>query len=339
MAGGQAPLAESRSSPLTLAIVGCGRIADTYGEVLASTERFVTTAVVDSVPARAAALANRLGAQALGDCEALLAAAPPHAALVLTPPATHAAISGGLLRAGCHVMCEKPLAVGSAEAEALLDTARHSDRLLMMASKFRYVPDVVRAREILHEGALGEVLLFENVFCSRVAMAGRWNADPRLAGGGVLIDNGSHSVDLARYLIGPIARVQAQFGKPVQALQVEDTVRMLLQFEAGAMGSVDLSWSLHKELDSYVQIYGAKGTLELGWRRSRWKRGDAANWHDFGLGYDKREAFKHQLENFAAAIDGGDVPRISAEDALQSVLVIEAAYKSAAADKWIEVAP
>src|SRR5262249_33100116 len=145
------------------------------------------------------------------------------------------------------------------------------------------------------------------------------------------------AVDIARYLLGPIARVQAQFGKPVQPLEVEDTARLLFESRSGAMGSVDLSWSLHKEVPSYVRVYGAKGTLEIGWKVSRHKLDGRRAWPPSGQGYDKGGASAAQLANFAAAVAGRQPPVITDVDALASVQVIEAAYRSAHQHKWHEL--
>jgi predicted dehydrogenase len=168
-------------------------------------------------------------------------------------------------------------------------------------------------------------------------MASRWNSRRKMSGGGVLIDNGCHSVDVARFLLGPIERVQAQFGRQLQPLEVEDTARLLFIARSGAMGSVDLSWSLEKNVTSYVRLYGSRGTLEIGWRTSRYRLEGEEKWTVFGTGYDKLAAFQSQLRNFARTILGTEAPLITTEDALQSVLVIDAAYRSASADKWIQV--
>jgi predicted dehydrogenase len=326
--------------PLRLCLVGCGGVSRAYVEALRRTGGQRLVAAVDPVAARAEATAAPHGARAATDLAAVLDDGPPFdAALVLTPPDTHEALSTMLLSAGVHVLCEKPLALSTASAQRMLASARGHRRLLMMGSKFRYTEDVTRARRLLDDGVLGDVLLFENVFCTRIDMARRWNSVRSVAGGGVLIDNGCHSADIARYLLGPIRRVQARFGQPVQRLEVEDTVRLSFEAGAGTMGTVDLSWSLHKEDPTYVRLHGSRGALEIGWRVSRCKRAGEADWTAFGSGYDKVAAFAAQLDDFAAAIRGERAPVITDADAIASVQVIEAAYRSAVAHRWQELPP
>ncbi len=133
-------------------------------------------------------------------------------------------------------------------------------------------------------------------------MTQRWNSDPTISGGGVLIDNGTHSVDIMRYFLGPIAEIQVVEGKRVQDIPVEDTVRVFVRSAAGVMGTIDLSWSINKELPYYLSIYGSAGTLHVGWKESKFRRSGDADWTVFGNGYDKIQAFGSQLDNFVAAI-------------------------------------
>ncbi len=323
---------------LRLFVIGCGGIANAYLDALVSVPGFRVVACADLDESRARAAAERCGAEATTDALTwILRGGRADAALLLTPPNSHASLSVALLEAGLHVLCEKPLAPSVAEAESMLGAASRSGRLLTMGSKFRYTTDIARCKQLLEQGLIGSVAMFENVFCSRVDMTKRWNSDPRVSGGGVLIDNGCHSVDIARFLLGPLARVQAMFGKPLQPIAVEDTARLLFESESGAMGSIDLSWSLHKEAPAYVRLYGEHGTIEVGWTESRYKLKGADGWTRFGDGYDKVGAFARQLENFAAAILGNASLVVTDADAMASVRALEAAYRSAREQRWHEL--
>jgi predicted dehydrogenase len=158
-----------------------------------------------------------------------------------------------------------------------------------------------------------------------------------VSGGGVLIDNGTHSVDLARYFLGPLAAVQAVEARRTQALAVEDTTRLSVRSAAGALASIDLSWSIDKEDEAYVRIYGTHGTVLVGWKQSRYRQSSSPNWVVFGQGYDKIRAVARQIMNFAAAIRGEESLLIGPEDALACVEVIEAAYAALRSNQWIAV--
>lgn len=324
-------------SPLDLALIGCGRIAQSHLEAIAKNPACRLQAVVDVREEMAQNVAAQFGCKAFSDYRLALDGNELDAVIICTPPATHTEIALFFLERGVHVLCEKPLALRAEEAKVMMQKAEEKNCLLMMASKFRYVADVIKAKSMIEAGLLGEVVLFENVFCSKVDMRDRWNAKREISGGGVLIDNGCHSVDIARYLLGPIAKVQAEEGKRVQPLEVEDTVRLYFRTAAEAMGTIDLSWSIHKEREAYIEVFGTEGVLAIGWKGSKYRRNGEPDWTRFGEGYDKFQAFSRQLQNFLGAIAGSEAPLINTTDALESVKVIEAAYKSAHMNKWIEV--
>jgi predicted dehydrogenase len=206
-----------------------------------------------------------------------------------------------------------------------------------MASKFRYVEDVVKAKGIVASGILGDIVLFENAFTARVDMSNRWNSNPAVSGGGVLIDNGTHSMDIMRFFLGPLAEVQVVEGKRSQGLAVEETIRIFVRSVGGVLGSIDLSWSINKELDSYINIYGSHGTVAVGWRESKYRQASGRDWVVFGKGYDKLQAFRAQIDNFAGAIRGEQVLLISPDDAVASVEAVEAAYADLHRSHWVTV--
>jgi predicted dehydrogenase len=323
--------------PLRFALIGAGGIAQSYVEVFRGCTSARVVAVADPRLEVARAAAAGLGSEAFASAEELLDRVECDAALVCTPPVTHVDICLDLLSRGIPVLCEKPLTLDLSSARKLLERSEETGVLLTMAAKFRYVDDMIRAKSIVDSGILGEIVLFENVFASRVTMAGRWNADPEISGGGVLIDNGTHSVDVARYFLGPISEVTAVEGKRVQQLPVEDTARLFVLSSDRVHGTIDLSWSLDKEVDSYIEIYGSNGTITVGWRESRYRQASSPDWVRFGSGYDKIDAMRRQVANFCGAVHGREQLLITAEDALASVAVIEAAYASMAEDHWFRV--
>ncbi len=320
--------------PVRFGLVGAGAIAQAYAQAFSQTVAAKLVAVADSRREAAEKMADAAQCQAFTDAESMADAVELDAVLVCTPPSTHREICCSLLERGIHVLCEKPLAISSADAEAMIAAAEARGLHFTMASKFRYVVDVQKAKELIADGTIGEVVLFENVFTGRVDMSTRWNSNPEIAGGGVLIDNGTHSVDVARFCLGELAEVQAMEGNRIQLLPVEDTAKMFIRSRQGVLGSIDLSWSVSKELPYFIAVYGSEGTILVGWRESKFRRTGDAEWTVFGAGYDKFAAFRGQIENFAGVVRGEEALVVTSVDALASVQVIEAAYRSLARGAW-----
>ena len=323
--------------PIRFAVIGAGAIARAYETAFQSMESGVIAAVCDVDASAAEAFAQRAECQAFSSIRALVAQADFDAAIVCTPPASHEAITCELLRHGKHVLCEKPLAISVRAAKRMLATARDARVILTMASKFRYAADVRKAREIVKSGAIGELIFAETAFTSHVDMRHRWNSNSAVSGGGVLIDNGTHAVDILRYFLGNLCDIQVVEGRRMQGLAVEDTVRLFVHNDEGVMGSSDLSWSINKELDTFLRIYGSEGTILVGWKESSYRRHGEGDWSVFGSGYNKIQAFQDQLENFCAAVRGEAELVVTSRDGLASVEVIQAAYAALSCARWERV--
>jgi predicted dehydrogenase len=322
---------------LKFGMIGAGAIAQVYAEAFKNSDDGRLVAVADTRPEAAQALSEGIGCCPYNSYLTMAKREKLDAVIVCTPPATHPEICLHFLQRKVHVLCEKPLSIDVKSARSMVEAAKNFNLKLTMASKFRYVEDVIRAKSIVASGILGEIVLFENSFTSRIDMSSRWNADMKISGGGVLIDNGTHSVDLMRYFLGPLAEVQVVEGKRLQCLAVEDTVRIFVRSINDIMGSIDLSWTINKELDSYINIYGSHGTVFVGWKESKYRQSSSRDWIVFGKGYDKLEAFRSQIKNFCMAIRGEQALLIDAEDALASVEVIEASYAALRQNQWIAV--
>ena len=325
------------SDKICLALIGCGGIAQTHLEAIAKVPGVSLAAVYDPNSIAAQAAAGRYQCSSAQNIEEIWSDRSIRAVLICAPPKFHFDLMKKAIESDKHVLCEKPFTTNVKEAEEIKRLSAAKGKLVMMASKFRFVQDVIEARKFVQSGVIGDVILSEVIFCSVVDMSSRWNSDSQVAGGGVLIDNGSHAVDVIRYLVGPIKSVYAQAGKRTQPLKVEDTARLHFETDDHIVGMVDLSWSLYKHTPNFVNIFGTLGTIEVGWQQSQiW---DAKNKSSkvFGAGYKKLDAFTNQMEHFADCVNGKAAPILGIDDAIESVRVIDAAYTSIREKKWLEV--
>jgi predicted dehydrogenase len=319
---------------LRFGLVGAGAIAGAYVDAFEGLGEASIVAIADCRLEAAAALARRVNCASYADVESMMHDCRIDAAIVCTPPATHAEISIQLMERGTHVLCEKPFSIDSDSAEEMLHVAQSAGVKLTMGAKFRFVEDVVHAKSIVDSGVLGELLLVENVFATRVDMATRWNSRPEISGGGVIIDNGTHSVDLVRYFLGPLIDLRAVEGKRRKDLAVEETATLFLRSENGANGTIDLSWNMSKPRESFLDIYGSRGSVSVGWKKSWYVNFADGTPVSFGEGYQKVAAFRSQIRNFARAIRNEEPLTVTVEDALASVYAIEAAYRALRQHQW-----
>lgn len=319
---------------LKFGLIGAGGIAQAYAQAFTQSECCQLVAVADVREESAKALAEIVSGKAYNDYKVLAENETLDAIIICTPPKSHPEIACYFMERKVPVLCEKPLCLTVAEAEKMIATAKENGVQFTMASKFRYCEDVIKAKGIVASGILGDVIQFENAFTAKVDMSKRWNSDAEISGGGVLIDNGTHSVDIIRYFLGKIDAILAVDAGNTQDLSVDENVKMFAKTKNGVVASVDLTWGINKELPNFISVYGTNGTLHIGWRESKYKVNSNADWTIFGSGYDKVASFKGKIENFSHALQGKEDLLIQPADALASVQVIEAAYKSLNQNLW-----
>jgi predicted dehydrogenase len=176
--------------------------------------------------------------------------------VIATPSALHAAQAIAALERGRAVFCQKPLARTAAEARDVVAAARDADRLLGVDLSYRHVRAFAAAREIVRSGALGEIVAAELVFHNAYGPDKPWFRDPTLAGGGCLIDLGTHLVDFALWTLGPLEVDDVRtVGEPVE------------HFASARLGSATIacSWNLHAGADAVIaaRVYGELGGVEV----------------------------------------------------------------------------
>ena len=214
---------------------------------------------------RDSAKAAPYGVPAWTDFAAALAECPADAVYVATPPVLHASQTIAALRAGKQVLCEKPMAMGYAQALSMQRAAEETGRTLGIAYYRRTYPKVARARHLIESGVIGRPVFAEatNHGWSDLAAGFRaWIADPKRAGGGPLRDIACHRIDLFNYLFGKPVRVTGQLSTLVMPVQVEDNATVLIEYENGVRGMVDVRWHSRVPRDEF-RIRGTEGELEL----------------------------------------------------------------------------
>ena len=211
-------------------------------------------------PAKAAPFGVRVWA----NLEEALADPAVHVVYVGTPVFLHAPQTIQSLRAGKHVLCEKPMAMNEAEARTMRHAAAESGKMFGVAYYRRSYPKVQRAKQLLADGAIGKPVLAE--LTSNAWFDGQgsrsWLVDPLKAGGGPLFDVASHRIDVLNFLFGQPLRVTAQLSNVVHHYPVEDNATVMIEYAGGVRGIVDVRWHSKISRDE-CRIRGTDGEMEL----------------------------------------------------------------------------
>jgi predicted dehydrogenase len=244
--------------------------------------------------------------------------------VVGTPNALHAPQAIACLRAGKHVLVEKPMAATLAQAEELAEAARASDAFLMVAHCWRFHDDVRRMRDRIAAGVFGHVVKTRGYGVHAKWGPSGWFTDPALAGGGALLDMGVHAIDTARFLLGDPqpARVCAVVGRRYGDYAVDDDGILLISWDDGTNSIVESGWwQPHLAgLEADTEVYGTGGYDRI--------------WHftEGPPGYEHcaQSMYSAQMAAFLDAVSEGRQPHPGGEDGLVVMRVVDEAYRSAA---------
>jgi 1,5-anhydro-D-fructose reductase (1,5-anhydro-D-mannitol-forming) len=185
------------------------------------------------------------------------------AVYIATPVSLHGPQSMQAMRAGKHVLCEKPMAMNYTEALRMTEAAEKSGRCFGVAYYRRCYPKVQRALELIRQGVIGKPLMAVATCHSQPPSENRsWLLDPARAGGGPLYDIGSHRIDLLNYFFGQPIEVQACLSNVVHHFAVEDSATVLIKYASGVHGVVDVRWNSQVTRDEF-RIAGSEGVLDL----------------------------------------------------------------------------
>ena len=260
---------------LKIGILGCGKISEVrHAPEYTENPACRIDAWYDAIPARAEALAEKFGGKVCRSAEELIAS-DLDAVSVCVANVYHADLTVKALKAGKHVLCEKPMATTLEECEAMVEAARVSGKHLMIGHNQRYAPAHQKAREMIQGGVIGDVLTFLTTFGHSgpeiwTGTANSWFFDRNKAAFGALADLGIHKADLIHYLTGDeIVESSALVGtldkktSDGAPVSVDDNALCIMRLKKGGMGILRASWTFYGQEDNSTRIYGTKGVLRV----------------------------------------------------------------------------
>jgi D-xylose 1-dehydrogenase (NADP+, D-xylono-1,5-lactone-forming) len=327
-------------------VISTGHIARVFVEGLGPSESEQVVAVASRERARAEEFASELGiAHGYGSYAELLADPEVEAVYVATPNSRHAEDSIAAARAGKHVLCEKPIGVGAAEAAEMFAIAREAGVWLMEAFMYRFHPRTLKVRELIEAGTIGEVQLVRASFGFNLTDPSNVRLSADLAGG-ALMDVGCYCVNFARMALGerPVRATAAARWAPSG---VDKTLAGTLEYPSGALAQI--ACSLATSFNQTAEVIGSDGVIEVEQAfnlkpprsgRMRVQRGrDSNNVEE--LTFEPVNQYRAEAEGFARLVAGGHqqngLPEMPLADSLDNMATIEALLRSARSGQPVEV--
>ncbi len=333
-------------------IIGCGNIAPVHAQSISEIDGAKLVAVSDVVEENAQKLATQHGAHAYTDYREMLQRDDIHAVSLCVPSGMRAEFGEECAEAGKHILSEKPLEVNTQRIDRLIAATDNAGVKLGCIFQFRFSQGALRVREALDEGRFGKLVLGDAYIKWYRSQAyydsGAWRGTWKLDGGGVLMNQGVHQIDLLFSFMGPVKKVVAQTALVAHSgLEVEDLACAMLEFENGAMGVIEGSTAIWPGHPARVEVHGTTGStvIEDGnlrfWQFEEERQEDAEIQKalqaegDFGTGAAdpisglKHEGHLRQIKDFVQAIQEDRKPGIDGREGRHAVALIEAIYQSA----------
>lgn len=321
-------------NPVRFAIVGCGVIAETHAAGIAAVEEAELAAVCDSDTAKGRAFAEKHGAMFYERLEDLLADPRIEVVNICTPSGLHPEQTMLAARAGKHVICEKPMAIALEDAHRMIRVCREQGVKLATVFPRRMSPAARFLQRWLADGGLGRLTLcdaYVKIYRSQQYYdSAGWRGTWAMDGGGAMMNQGIHTVDLLQWLVGPVESIYGRAEALQRTIEVEDTAVSLLRFRGGAMGVMEMTTAAYPDQGQRLEIHGEKGT-------AIYKEDDIALLEVLG-GRPELPAFepfrvipdghRMQIRDMALAVREDREPVVTGEEGVHALEIILGTYES-----------
>ena len=331
-------------SEFGVGLVGAGTISANHVAALRTVLDARLVAVAEPREDAGRTLAETNGAAWHPDIEGLLARSDVDVVILGTPSGMHPEQATLAARAGKHVITEKPLAITLDGADHMIATCQDAGVTLSCIFQNRFIRDAVRLKRAVEQGLLGRPVL-GNAFVhwnrpqEYYASAGGWRGTYDLDGGGALMNQSIHTIDLLQWMLGPVAEVSAYMGTLARDIEAEDAASATLRFTSGAMGGIQGATSAHRSRPARVEIIGTEGAAVLeGAQLTAWEpvsdseplsAEDVARTHEPEEGEPWARSHETQFRLIFEALRDGKTPPVPGADARNALEIVLAIYKSA----------
>ncbi len=329
-------------------IIGCGGIAKTHAAALADLPEATFAACCDIDEARARALAERYDVpHVFTDIGELLNSGTVDMVLICTPHPSHAGIVIAAAEAGIHVLCEKPLTIDLGESDRMVEAAERAGIKFGGIFQRRFWPAAQQIHHAIEEGELGRLTLAEcqvriwrpREYFAKDAWRGKWATE----GGGALMNQAVHAIDLFQWYMGPITEIFGRYATLLHGdyIDVEDTVVATVVFANGALGIIEAATTVKPDLGFKVAVHGTSNAMVSVWEQPEGNAGVIDLWtiqgqeehvDVFEEGRERVPGFPEfhrlQIQDFVRAVRDDREPAVTGAEARKALEIILAIYHS-----------
>ena len=327
-------------------IIGCGGIANSHAESLLQIKGAKLIGVSGCSAKEPVGFAQKYGIRSFDSTTQLLESDEIDAVTICTPSGYHAFIAIDAAEHKKHAIIEKPLALTAKSAKEVVEAFKKNKVTGSVISQLRFSEEIRRARDIINSGRLGDIImttLTMNYFRSQEYYdSGSWRGTWKLDGGGAMMNQGIHGIDMLLFLVGPVKNVYGYIRTLTHKIEVEDNAVAILEFKNGSLGTITASTSIVPAKNKTIEIHGTKGTILIEEERIRTlyieneedyvaqdiRQGESATSHII-----KSDGHIKQLTEFTQALLENRAPYVSLEDGMRAVDLITSVYTSSKTNK------
>ncbi|MEM3658651.1 MAG: Gfo/Idh/MocA family oxidoreductase [Candidatus Hadarchaeum sp.] len=334
---------------LSFAVIGCGSFGSRRVNALRKIGARIAC-LVDINEEMVSKMARESGCDYYTDYREALMRKDFDCAIVATPNKFHAPISIAAMNSGKHVLCEKPLARSPEEAHAMVDAAKQNNVFLKTGSNLRYFSNVRKAKELVDGGAIGRPLFVRGwIGHDGKKVLHTWNVNKELSGGGTMLDNGAHILDLFRWFMGDFSECTGHVATLQMPIEVEDNGMGIFRADDGRMAFIQSSWTEWSGY-MYMEVYGSEGSVIIDNRGE--KTVNTGKWivtstttltakdgsrQIFDYSTEPPQSYELELKDFISCLESGRQPIASGYDGMKVVEMVNAIYESSRTGRVIRL--